>query len=254
MQPLSLRTVLCVLVVLGTCAFAAVGGASGKVAECAASAARGSSDARISTLHSYDDYIEDVATAPDICGSNVVTNDNLGAITIAMHIHDRSGFAAGDGYHIFFDTDSNAGTGSIAAAGQPAGAEYKLEIVDDTSNLSHWTGTVFEPASTQTPILTTWLSGFGPALELNRRDLGDAASFRFVFVTSNGADVDLAPDVATWSYALSALQLTAGRLVLSPARAGIRLLAHMEVERSDFEIPLTEIGRASCRERVSDTV
>ena len=65
-----------------------------------------------SALHSYADSIEDVVTAPDISRSNVVTNDNV-VLTIGMHIRDRSSFLEGDAYSIYFDTDSEATTGTL---------------------------------------------------------------------------------------------------------------------------------------------
>jgi hypothetical protein len=202
--------------------------------------------ARASSLNSYDDYIEDVVSAPDICATNLLTNDNLGAVTIGLHIHDRTDFAVGDSYSIFFDTDLNAATGSLAAPGVPAGAEYEVKFADDrASSLLHWNGSVAELVMPQAPILSLWLDGYGPVVELNNKDLGDPRAFNFVFVTSNGADVDLAPDASMWPYAMSALKLTAGRLGLGPARAGKPFVASMPVERSDLEIALEE-GTIRC--------
>lgn len=236
-----------VVAIAVACAAASAGGATRSVAcaPAAAHAARAHSAAGASGIHSYDDHIEDVVSAPDICAANIVTNDNLGAITIGLHIHDRSGFRAGDGYSIFFDTDSNAATGSLAATGEPAGAEYEVELVSGSSSLRRWSGTSFELVPAQVPIPTLWLEGYGPALEISQSDLGGAQSFRFVYVTSNGTDLDFAPDADAWSYALSALELTAGPLAVGPARAGKPLVASMSVERSDFEIPLDE-GAIKC--------
>jgi len=196
-------------------------------------------------LHSYDDYIEDVVSAPDICGANVVTNDNLGKITIGLHIHDRQGFVVGDGYRVMLDTDKNPATGSTAAPGVPAGTEYEIEIHDGASTLQHWNGAAFEPVATQSPITTEWLEDYGPALEINAADIGNATGFDLVYVTTNATDVDLAPDSGTWSYTMTKLELTAGRLLLGPARAGKPLLAAMEVTRSDFDIALDE-GKITC--------
>ena len=241
-----------VLVVAVACAAASANGAtrSSECASAAAHSARGHSAARASGIHAYDDYIEDVVSAPDICASNIVTNDNLGAITIGLHIHDRSGFRAGDGYSVFFDTDSNPATGSIAANGEPAGAEYEVELVNGSSNLRRWSGTSFELIPAQAPIPTLWLAGYGPVFEISQAYLGGAQGFRFIYVTSNGADVDLAPDADAWSYALSALELTAGPLAIGPAKAGKRLVASMYVERSDFEIPLEE-GAIKCAAKLA---
>lgn len=243
-----------VLAIAVACAAASADGATRSVdcAPAAAQAARGHSAARASGINSYDDFIEDVVSAPDICAANIVTNDNLGAITIGLHIHDRSAFRAGDGYSIFFDTDSNSGTGSLAATGEPAGAEYEVELVSGNSSLRRWNGTSFELFPAQVPIPTLWLEGYGPVLEISQSDLGGAQSFRFIYVTSNGTDLDFAPDADAWSYTLSALELTAGPLAIGPARAGKPLVASMSVERSDFEIPLEE-GAIKCAAKLSGT-
>src|SRR5262245_42539745 len=146
------RSRAALLVAIGALATAAVGAAGNADAGtrgCAAAASEFAAPAgvaRTTALHSYDDYIEDVVTAPDICAANIVTNDNLGNVAIGLHIHDRDGFAAGDGYRLALDTDMNAATGSIASPGVPAGAEYEIEIGDEASTLVHWNGTAFEPA------------------------------------------------------------------------------------------------------------
>ena len=63
-----------------------------KAGGCAHDSARqrsaSSSDSRTnpasaSALSQYDDFIEDVVTAPDICGANLITNDNV-AITMGV--------------------------------------------------------------------------------------------------------------------------------------------------------------------------
>ena len=223
----------------------AAAGTRGCIAAASEFAAGTTQVARATALHSYDDYIEDVVSAPDICAANVVTNDNVGKITIGLHIHDRDGFAAGDGYLLMLDTDKNAATGSIAAPSSPAGAEYAIDILGGASTLQRWNGTAFEPVATQSPIATEWLEDYGPVLEVNAADLGSATGFDLVYVTTNATDFDLAPDSGTWSYTMSQLELTAGRLLIGPARVGKPLVAAMEVTRSDFDIPLDE-GKIAC--------
>src|SRR5919202_1958312 len=79
----------------GKAAAAAVGGAP-----CSAGTRAFAARPRVAaSLHTYDDFIEDSGAAPDFCASNFVTNDNE-AIMIGLHIHNRSGFAAGDAYAI----------------------------------------------------------------------------------------------------------------------------------------------------------
>lgn len=218
--------------------------------ECASKASERSSPAtrRPAGLHEYDDYIEDVQSAPDICSANLVTNDNE-TVTIAMHIHDRFDFAAGEVYSVVLDTDSNAATGGTADSGATAGAEYVIDVTEGAASLRKWTGSTFELVTPQREILTAWIDALGPALRFDRADIGDTPSFQFRLMTSNGADIDLAPDAGGWSYALSPLALTAERFSISPARAGKPFVAELLVVRSDFEIPLEE-GAVACTAKV----
>jgi hypothetical protein len=199
----------------------------------------------MATLHQYDDHIEDVVSAPDICASNVVTNDNV-AITFGVHIHDRTAFAPSDSYLIHVDVDSNPATGAPAEAAPLTGTEYMIDVADGASTLSAWNGSSFAQVVPQPEISSGWLEDYGPVLEIDRVALGSPTSFNMVVSTGNGADRDLAPDSGAWSYAVTPLQLTPGRLLLGPALAGKPLVAAMQVERSDFEIPLDE-GAIACR-------
>ena len=199
-------------------------------------------------LRTYDDFIEDVQTAPDICGSNLVTNDNIDLL-IAMHIHDRDDFAPADAYSIYLDTDANPATGTIAAPGVPAGAEALIQIFDEESKLLRWNGSAFEQVPTQEPVFTIWIPTMGPIAILDRADLGDVQNINLVFVTSNGVDYDYAPDTGAWPYTVAPLQLTPGPLSLSPARAGKPLTAGMEVTESAFGDPLDD-GTITCRAKV----
>ena len=213
-----------------------------------------SSDSQTSPAHSaalqhYDDDILDVESAPDICMANVVTNDNH-AITLGIHLHDRLGFAVLDTYSILLDADSNATTGAPADVGVAAGAEYAIDVADGASRLSSWNGSSFEPVVPQPEIPTAWSDGYGPVLQVGRAALGDPQAFNLILKTANAEDLDLAPDSGSWSYSVTPLQLTAGRLAVGPARAGKPLAVAMEVERSDFEIALDE-GAIVCRATVA---
>jgi hypothetical protein len=52
--------------------------------------------AAVSTPRTFDDGVEET-TGPDICGSNIVANDNR-SVTIAIHMHNRTGFLEGETY------------------------------------------------------------------------------------------------------------------------------------------------------------
>ena len=198
-----------------------------------------------SALHQYDDYIEDVVSAPDICGTNIVTNDNV-SIVAGIHVHDRSRFSDFDAYSILLDTDSNPATGAVAHGG----AEYVIDISDEASSLSAWDGSTFAPVAPQPSIPTVWLEDYGPLLVIGRAALDDPQTFNVTLRTTNGSDRDFAPDSGSWSYAITPLQLTPGGLHVGPARAGRQLVASMEVLSSDFDIPLNE-GTVTCRATVA---
>jgi hypothetical protein len=231
------------LLVAVTVVAVGAGSARSTSSGCAVGGASPTSSNRSSAVHGYDDYIEDVAGAPDICAQNAVTNDNV-SLTMGIHVHDRSAFSADDAYRIYLDTDSNPSTGSTTTD-EPAGAELLVEVLDDASILRRWTGTAYEDVSPQPSIPTVWISGYGPLFDIQREDLGGVEGFTFVIVTTNGADHDLAPDSGSWKYTLSALELTAGPLHMGRAQAGKPFVAAMTVVRSDLELELEE-GTIAC--------
>ena len=200
-------------------------------------------------LQEYDDNILDVRSAPDICMSNLVTNDNL-VFTMAIHIHDRTAFAAGDAYRVALDTDSNPATGAPASAGPEVGAEYVVDLAEPVSTLGAWNGSAFVPVAPQPEIPTVWLPGYGPLLQFARSALGNPQAVTLVLKTTSADDLDLAPDSGSWSYAVTPLALTAGKLTVGPARAGQPLAASMEVLRSDFDMALDQ-GAISCKASVA---
>ena len=177
----------------------------------------------------------------------MVTNDNV-MLTIGVHIRGRSSYLERDMYRIYFDTDSNAATGTDALSGAPPGAEYSIEIAHGKTWLLRWHGSSFDPLTPRIPIATVWRDGLGPVLQVGRKDLGDPQSFKFAVMSASG-DYDLAPDTGMWSYELSPFVLTAGRLSIGQGRAGNPVVASMSVERSDFAIPLGK-GTVRCAARI----
>ncbi|HEV8248708.1 MAG TPA: hypothetical protein VGQ15_01925 [Gaiellaceae bacterium] len=198
--------------------------------------------ARVAGIHTYDDFIEDSGAAPDFCAANAVTNDNR-AVTIGIHVHNRSGLAPNDAYSILFDTDADPTTGG-------SGAELLLAFDAGGPQLSRWNGASFDVFAPQSPIVLEWLPGYGPVLQVSRSDLGDPARFDFVLVSGNAEHADRAPDRDAWSYPLTPLKLTVASLRIGRARAGRPFVARMLVMRSDFETELTE-GTIRCRAKVA---
>jgi hypothetical protein len=242
---------LCLTAVLGAtgAATATAGSSAGACVSTASSTTSGRSHlARSAAYTSYDDYIEDVQTAPDICASNIVTNDNE-SLLVALHIHDRAGFAPEDAYSVYLDTDANPATGSLAAPGVPAGADMVLQLHDKSSNLLRWNGSAFELVSASAPIFTVWIPDMGPIVIVGLVDLGQLQNINIAVVTANGTDYDFAPDAGGWSYTVTPLQLTPGALSVGPARAGKQLTAALEVTDSTFDEPL-DLGTIACRAKV----
>jgi hypothetical protein len=194
-------------------------------------------------LRTYDDAIEDSGNSPDFCAAEFITNDNR-VITIGIHAHNRSGFVAGDTYGVYLDTDSNPTTG-----GGGVGAEFEVVFDSPLGQLERWDGTTFEASGAQ-PVPVLWVPDYGPVLVLLRSFIGNLAGFNAVFVSSNGADTDRAPDTGSWTYAVQPFALKVKSLALSPARAGHLFAARAVVLGSDFDAPVDE-GRIACTARAS---
>ena len=206
---------------------------------------------RTTALSEYDDNIEDVVSAPDICMTNVVTNDNL-VFTMGIHVHDRTGFAAGETYRVLLDTDSNPATGAPTTEGPGAGAEYVLELAEPSSSLYAWNGSVFALVEPKPAIPTLWSDGYGPILELARSALGDPRGMNVILKTTSADDLDLAPDTGAWSYAVTPLRLAVEQFGMTMARPGKPFAVAMEVTRSDWDIALDE-GKIACNATIAGT-
>jgi hypothetical protein len=188
---------------------------------------------------SFDDFIEDT-TGPDICAANAVSNDNSGTITFGLHIHNRAGYIAGESYGVFLDTDSNRATG-----GQ--GAEYLARLDASAVELLKWNGSAFVTQSSSPA--ANWVAGFGPVFALKAAELGGVTRFAFFLSATDGVNADVAPDAGSWSYELTRLTLTAGRLWLMPPRAGRGWQVGLPVTRSDQNGPLRE-GAITCSAKI----
>jgi hypothetical protein len=233
---LSCSAVVCTALAPGA---AAKVDASERATSCVSAQRTLAANSRTNAMKTFDDFIQDTA-GPDICGENVVTNDNEGTITVGLHIHNRNAFAANEAYGVFFDTDLDATTG-------PAGADYRIRVSGPAVELAKWDGTAYVSQSTLPP--AEWLAGYGPVFQLNAADLGGAASFGFFFVATDGVSVDFAPNSGAWSYRMAPLTLGIRALTVDRARPGKSFSARMTVLRSDFDVPLEE-GAISCSAKV----
>jgi hypothetical protein len=183
----------------------------------------------------FHDSIEDTR-GPDICGDNMVTNDNENTVTFGLHIHNRGDFAPSEAYGVFLDTDLNQSTGG-------AGAEYRVRLTREATILGKWDGTRFAELATLEP--ATWKRGFGPVFRLNTKDVDGVRTFNFVFFSTDGFNGDLAPNRGAWSYQLAPLELGVRGLTAGRARAGRLFNAQMTVVRSDLGELLAD-GTIAC--------
>ncbi len=192
-------------------------------------------------LTTYDDDIEDAGEAPDFCGTEIITNDNR-AVTVGIHVHNRSDFASGDSYTILLDTDQNVATG------QPStGADYELSLNGGAPQLYRWSMAAFEQVPASIPL--TWIEDYGPAFELLRSDIGNPAGFAIVFLSTDGLSGDRAPDNGSWTYAVTPLTLRMRLLSHGVAHAGRPFTASTVVIRNDWDEPLNE-GTIACAAKV----
>jgi len=198
-----------------------------------------------SAFRVYDDRVGDVSTAPDIGVGSIATNDNE-SITFGLNVRDRSSFEPFDSYSVVIDADSSALTGSVA----DGGGEFLIDVSGRTSALTEWTGSDFELVVPQPRIQSAWMPGYGPAVSIARRGLGDPQRFNFVLESRKGSDRDIAPDIDAWPYRVKPLELTTGKVRVGPARAGGQLRVSMSVIRSDFGVPLAE-GVLRCEAAVA---
>lgn len=182
---------------------------------------------------SYDDVVEETA-GPDICSSNIVTNDNE-AITIAIHMHNRNGYLAADTYSVYLDTDRTAATG-------PNGADYVVGVSVGRGTLLRFNGATFEPTAAR--VRVSWVEGYGPVMQFAKQDLATEA-FDFYLEAGDGHAIDRAPEAGSWSYQLRPLSLVARGTSLSPAKAGNVFVASTRIVRSDWNAELEE-GRIAC--------
>jgi hypothetical protein len=193
----------------------------------------------VSSASSFHDYIEDTR-GPDICAENRVANDNEGMVTFGLHIHNRSGFAPTDAYGVFLDTDLNPATGG-------GGADYRVRLTSEATILGKWDGTHWAPQATLEP--ATWLPTFGPIFRVKAADLGGTQGFSFLFFSTDGTNVDYAPNRGMWSYQFAPLELHVRGMALDRARAGRAFSARMAVLRGDLDAPLAE-GEIACAAKV----
>ena len=238
-----MRLTLVLTLALVAATLAPIGGSAatnaGSAAGCGSRTIMGVAKAASPT--NYDDVTGDSGGAPDFCGANIVTNDNAGTIYFVMHVPNRGGFAAGDLYGVFIDSDSNPASGG-------EGFEYLLFIgPGGSASLGHWDGAAFVPGAAPS-VKVEWVNGVGPLASVNKADLGGPASLRFMLFSLAGQESDAAPDAGAWPYQLTPLQLAVKSLQVGQAKAGKPLAARMVVTRSDFGIDVDE-GAIACTAR-----
>ena len=173
--------------------------------------------------------------APDITVTTI-TSTATGDIAIDVDIPDEPDLLSETDFDVFLDSDRNPATGSVT------GSEYAISIDGETQTFAvfHWSDGTWA-ASPAPSAQIAWRSG--PAIRINRRDLGGTSAFHFwqaatrTSLALGGDYSDFAPDVGTWTYVVTPppVDVTAPntRITAAPGR---RTAAH----RATFRFASTE--------------
>lgn len=195
---------------------------------------------------SYADASGDSGSGPDIT-SVQVTNDDRGNVTFTIALPNRPSPTPELFLLVFLDTDSDANTGDP----QAGGADYALASDGGAAGLGKWNGSR-HAFSVPASLVTSYAAGT-LRISISAADLGTTSGFRFWIGVDDAEDEDnwdAAPDRGMWSYTIATapLRLTAGQVVLQPARpvSGGAFSASIAVRRSDTGAPLTQ-ATVTCR-------
>ena len=202
---------------------------------------------------SLTDPTGDAGSAPDI-GAVSATNDPAGNITLTIATNEPQ-LDPNAAFFAYFDTDSNGATG-LQEAG--IGAEYFLLADATGAILAEVQGNVIFVHLTSTA--TAGYSAGTETIRVNRSDLGDASSFRFLVESDqddgngNTLATDKAPDGPPYpEYSLTqAVVLTLSVARPAPLKgkpvAGKPFVVAATVTRSDGAAFTS--GVVSCKARV----
>jgi hypothetical protein len=132
----------------------------------------------------YQDATGEDPEAPDLTGITV-SNDDTGLITFKIGVANRQSLTPDMLFLLFLDTVPNAGDAD------GLGADYVLQLVTGNASLFKWSGTEFEPATSQASLSFTY-EPTGPTLRVRASELGSPTSFGFVVLAVAGITEDAA--------------------------------------------------------------
>jgi hypothetical protein len=195
--------------------------------------------------------------APDIT-SIVVSNDDAGLITFKVNISNRPSLTPDMEIDLFLDTDTNPATGDPDAHG----AEYVIQLVQDSADLYAWNGSDYKGAASQSSLVYSY-DPSGATIKVKASELGGTHAFDFVALAGSGitidangnpdydnAAIDVAPDVGHGTFAYQVrmtLRLSVTNFQASTTDGTVS--ASLAATENDTGAPFTD-GSVSCRASV----
>ncbi len=171
--------------------------------------------ARSSNSVTYQDSIGEDPAAPDI-QTIVVSNDDNGMLTFAIHTPNVTGFTGKMEATVFLDTDNNATDG---AGANYDGAEMALDLAGGSVDVGRWDGSGFSFSGGSPSSLTYGFSNGVLTIQVKASDL-NLSSFNFWVATdSDSSDpnshIDEAPDPGHGTFAYE-VKITPPAPVVAP--------------------------------------
>ena len=211
----------------------------------------------------FDDSTGENPDAPDIT-SVVVSNSNVGLITVKINIPNRPTLTEDMLIDVDMDADNNSSTGDPGSLG----ADYSIELFQSRINLFRWDGKSFTRTATDPPQTSLVFSyAAGATIKISAAELGNTTRFNFdalalsgIVLDANGdpdftnVKGDLAPDPGHgfWNYRVKTapLKLVAKKFTAGKPRAGGLYTVRLVAARSDTGAVL-ESGQVSCKASVA---
>jgi hypothetical protein len=132
----------------------------------------------------------------------VVSNDDAGLLTFAIHLGNVASFAGTNTAMIFIDTTNNVNDGAGPNLG---GAELALSVAGGSIDVGRWNGSTFDFSAGSPSSLTFSFASGVLTVKVNANDLG-LTTFNFFVATDNDytsdtSHFDAAPDPGHGMYA-----------------------------------------------------
>jgi hypothetical protein len=210
----------------------------------------------------YTDSTGEDPAAPDIT-TIVVSNDDLGGLTLRINTPNRPQFAVDMAVVVFLDSDANAATGDPTN-----GTDYLIELFRGEAVLYRWDGSDYFPSPTQASLSYVWQNG--AVIRINTSDLTNTRKFTFEVITVSGivfdemtgtidctnCKRDFAPTVGLYTYnvvvAKPALKVTKVSSTPKSPVAGKQFTFRITAARTDTNAVVRN-GKVTCTGRAGTT-